>query len=72
MVKQYGLVHAKRKSNGKKGKPVKTAAQLNAQAGKFSFTEINGFKLKEVEWTVPDKKRVNAGAAVLIRCAKNF
>lgn len=56
MVKQYGLVHAKRKSNGKKGKPVKTAAQLNAQAGKFSFTEINGFKLKEVEWTVPDKK----------------
>ncbi len=56
MVRQYDLVHAKRKSNGKKGKPVKTAAQLNAQAGKFPFTEINGFKLKEVEWTVPDKK----------------
>ncbi len=56
MAKQYNLVHAKRKSNGKKGKPVKTTEQLNAQSGKFSFTEINGFKLKEVEWTVPDKQ----------------
>lgn len=46
-------IHTKRE---KKGKPPKTREQLDAQKGKFAFTEINGFKLKEVQWTVPDKK----------------
>ena len=35
-------------------KKEKTPEQLNAAQGKFPFTEINGFQLREVEWTVPD------------------
>ena len=55
MIKEDKFVHAKRKGK-KEGKPKKTQEQLNAAQGKFPFTEINGFKLKEVEWTVPDSK----------------
>ena len=54
MVKADKLVHVKRST--KKGKPKKTQEQLNAAEGKFPFKEINGFTLKEVEWTVPDKQ----------------
>lgn len=72
MVSEYKFVHAKRKSNGKKGKPVKTAEQLNAQAGKFPFTEINGFKLKEVEWTVPDKQTRNRRRKAFNSVRKEF
>ena len=57
MMEKNNLIHAKRKGKDKKeGKSKKTPEQLNAAHGKFPFTEINGFKLKEVEWTVPDKQ----------------
>lgn len=52
-VTEDKYIHFKRE---KKQKPPKTADRLDAEKGKFSFTEINGFKLKEVQWTVPDKK----------------
>ena len=55
MNKKDNLIYTERKGN-KEEKPKKTQEQLDAAQGKFSFTEINGFKLKEVEWTVPDKK----------------
>ena len=49
--------HAKRPHQAKK---VKTQAQLDAAQGKFPFTEIHGFKLKEVQWTVPEKQERKA------------
>ncbi len=60
MVDTDRYVHVKRekkKGKGKNGgKPKQTQSQLDARNGKFPFTEINGFKLKEVEWTVPDQQ----------------
>ena len=59
MVAEDRYVHtkrAKKNRSGKAGKAPKTQTQLDAARGKFDFTEINGFKLKEVEWTVPDKQ----------------
>ena len=59
MVAEDRYVHtkrAKKNRSGKGGKAPKTQTQLDAARGKFDFTEINGFKLKEVEWTVPDKQ----------------
>lgn len=50
--KASSYTHKKRKG----GKPKKTQTQLNARGGKFSFDEIHGFKLKEVDWVVPDLK----------------
>ena len=59
MINEDKYIHAKhndRYNGKKKERPPKTQEQLNAEKGIFPFTEINGFKLKEVEWTVPDKK----------------
>lgn len=59
-MKAYRFVHAKRK--GKKNKnhgnqmTMSSSERSDAAKGKFPFTEINGFQLKEVEWTVPEKK----------------
>ena len=50
--------HVKR--SAPQAKKVKTQAQLDAAQGKFPFTEIHGFKLKEVQWTVPDKQERKA------------
>ena len=64
MNKEYRFVHARRKGS-KKNKngnrngnqmTMSTSERSDAAKGKFPFTEINGFQLKEVEWTVPDKK----------------
>lgn len=51
-MKADRFIHTKRKPQ----KPQKTAEQQDARNGKFNFSEIHGFKLKEVEWTVPDKQ----------------
>jgi len=57
MITADKFVHAKRKGKkGGKGNLTATVDRTNAAQGKFPFTEINGFKLKEVEWTVPDKQ----------------
>lgn len=62
-MKEYRLVHARRKGNKHKGnkngfagRQMTSSERSDAAKGKFPFTEINGFKLKEVQWTVPDKK----------------
>lgn len=52
MASEYKYVHEKKKHP----KPTKTQEDLDAERGIFSFTEINGFKLKQVEWTVPDQQ----------------
>lgn len=52
MSDEYKYVHAKKKHP----KPTKTQEELDAERGIFKFTEINGFKLKQVEWTVPDQQ----------------
>ncbi|MCQ2966024.1 MAG: HNH endonuclease [Alphaproteobacteria bacterium] len=52
MSEEYKYVHEKKKHP----KPTKTQEDLNAEKGIFNFTEINGFKLKQVEWTVPDQQ----------------
>ena len=51
------FIHTKRKHKNKAGK---TPEQLDAEKGKFPFTEIHGFKLKEVEWSVPDQKTLKS------------
>ena len=62
MAKEYRFIHARRKGSKKNGKGLRTGHQMTtsersaAAKGQFPFTEINGFKLKEVQWTVPDKK----------------
>lgn len=72
MAQKYNFVHTKRTSGVRKKKHVKTVEQLNAQAGKFPFTEINGFKLKEVEWTVPDKQTRNRRRKAFNSVRKEF
>lgn len=45
--------HSYSKKNKKAPKP---QSRLDAEKGVFPFDEINGFKLKEVEWTIPNQK----------------
>lgn len=44
-----------RRKRGKK-KPPKSPERLNAERGRFKFDSINGFKLIDAEYTVPDKR----------------
>lgn len=65
MANGYRFIHARRKGSKKNkhgkngfrgGHQLTSSERLSASRGQFPFTEINGFKLKEVQWTVPDKK----------------
>jgi len=65
MANGYRFIHARRKGSKKNkhgkngfrgGHSMTSSERFSASRGKFPFTEINGFKLKEVQWTVPDKK----------------
>ena len=77
MNKEYRFVHARRKGS-KKNKngnrngnqmTMSTSERSDAAKGKFPFTEINGFQLKEVEWI---RKRVKAAAKLSAKCAPLF
>lgn len=48
---EYRYVHEKKKRPHQK--EPKSQERLDAERGKFNFTEIHGFTLKEVDWEVP-------------------
>lgn len=48
-------VFPKEERKRRKKKAPKTQARLDAERGRFNFKTINGFKLIDVEYSVPDK-----------------
>ena len=53
--KKRNDVVSKEKKHKRKKKAPKSSTRLNAERGRFDFDSINGFKLIDIEYRVPDK-----------------